>query len=243
MPRQARQHSNTDIYHVILRGIDRMAIFYTDDDRQMFLNFLKLQISEHFKIYCYCLMDNHVHLLLKSESLSSEMHHLASLYAMRFNHKYERCGYLFQNRFKSESVENEAYLLNCFRYILRNPVKAGLCPKPSAYRWSSYHAYFTHTDLGVDTEFLDTFFQSKEDFEAFLTFDNPQQCMDIDKISPPTDKEIKQILEQKLTGKELDQLSKSEKYQLLQELKNTTNAGLRQLARITHTGYNIIRRL
>lgn len=243
MPRQARQHSNTDIYHVILRGIDRMAIFYTDDDRQMFLNFLKLQISDHFKIYCYCLMDNHVHLLLKSESLSSEMHHLASLYAMRFNRKYERCGYLFQNRFQSENVENESYLLNCFRYILRNPVKAGMCPKPSAYRWSSYQAYFTHKDLGVDTGFLDLFFQSKEDFEEFMTSDDPQQCMDIDQISHPTDKEIKQIWEQKLTGKEFDQLSKSEKYQLLQELKYTTNAELRQLARITHTGYNIIRRL
>lgn len=243
MPRQARQRSNTDIYHVILRGIDRMAIFYTDDDRQMFLNFLKMQISDHFKIYCYCLMDNHVHLLLKSESLSSEMHHLASLYAMRFNRKYERCGYLFQNRFQSENVENESYLLNCFRYILRNPVKAGMCPKPSAYRWSSYQAYFTHKDLGVDTGFLDLFFQSKEDFEEFMTSDDPQQCMDIDQISHPTDKEIKQIWEQKLTGKEFDQLSKSEKYQLLQELKYTTNAGLRQLARITHTGYNIIRRL
>lgn len=128
MPRQARQRSNTDIYHVILRGIDRMAIFYTDDDRQMFLNFLKMQISDHFKIYCYCLMDNHEHLLLKSESLSSQMHHLASLYAMRFNRKYERCGYLFQNRFQSENVENESYLLNCFRYILRNPVKLVCAP-------------------------------------------------------------------------------------------------------------------
>lgn len=76
-----------------------------------------------------------------------------------------------------------------------------------------------------------------------MTSDDPHQCMDIDQISHPKDKEIKQIWKQKLTGKEIDQLSKSEKHQLVQELKYATNAGLRQLAHITHKGYHIIRRL
>lgn len=87
---QARQRSDTDIYHVILRGIDRIPIFRSDDDRQMFLNFLRLQISPHFKMYGYCLMDNHIHILVKSDNLSVQMHHLASLYAMRFNHSVFR---------------------------------------------------------------------------------------------------------------------------------------------------------
>lgn len=139
MSRQARQRSITDIYHVIQRGIDRMVIFRDDDDRQMFLNLLRLQVCESFKIYCYCLMDNHIHLLVKSDRLSFHIHHIASIYAMWFNHKYNRRGYLFQDRFKSEVIEDEGYLLRCFRYILRNPVKAGICEKIEIYGWSSYH--------------------------------------------------------------------------------------------------------
>lgn len=243
MPRQARQRSDTGIYHVIQRGIDRMAIFYDDDDRQMYLNFLKLHISGHFKIYCYCLMGNHVHLLVKSDTLSAEMHHFASLYAIRFNHKYDRYGYLFQNRFKSEAIENETYFLQCFRYILRNPVKAAICSKPSDYPWSSYRFYYTLTDGWVDTGFLDTFFHSKQDFEEFIALDTPERCLDIDQFSRPTDQEIKQIFTQKLNGKQWDDLSISEKKELLRKLKYETNTGLRQLARITRTGYNIIRRL
>lgn len=75
MPRQARQRSDTDIYHVILRGIDRMPIFHSDDDRQMSLNFLKLLVSEHFKLYGYCLMD--IHMLVKSDSLRAQTHFLS----------------------------------------------------------------------------------------------------------------------------------------------------------------------
>lgn len=243
MPRQARQRSDTGIYHVIQRGIDRMAIFHDDDDRQMYLNFLKLHISEHFKVYSYCLMGNHVHLLVKSDTLSTEMHHFASLYAIRFNHKYDRYGYLFQNRFKSEAIEDQTYFLQCFRYILRNPVKAGICLKPSDYPWSSYHCCYTMTDGWVDTRFLDTFFHSKQDFEEFIALDTPERCLDIDQFSHPTDKEIKQVLTQKLNGKQWDELSKPEKQELLREMKYGTNTGLRQLARITRTGYNIIRRL
>ena len=121
MSRQARQRSATEVYHVIQRGIDRMAIFYDDDDRQMFLNLLSQQVSESFKVYCYCLMDNHFHLIVKSNKLSFHIHHIASVYAGWFNHKHERRGYLFQDRFKSEAIEEEGYLLRCFRYILHNP--------------------------------------------------------------------------------------------------------------------------
>lgn len=243
MSRQARQRSDTDIYHVILRGIDRMPIFRRDDDRQMFLNFLRLQISAHFKVYGYCLMDNHIHILVKSDNLSVQMHHLASLYAMRFNHKYNRCGYLFQNRFKSEAVESEGYFLRCLRYILRNPVKAGICRNPSAYRWSSYHAYFTDTRTYVNTKFLAVFFQSKQDFEEYMAVDNTDRCIDTDQLERLTDEEVKHILNQKLSGKKFEELPKSEKYGLLRELKSKTNVSLRQLARITHISYNIIRRL
>lgn len=142
MSRQARQRSITGIYHVIQRGVGRMLIFLEDDDRRMFINLLRQQVGEHFKVYAYCLLDNHIHLIVKSDQLSVSIHRIFTVYAMWFNHKYERTGYLFQDRFKSEAIEDQGYLLRCLRYVLQNPLKAGLCDKISAYKWSSYHAYY-----------------------------------------------------------------------------------------------------
>ena len=109
MPRQARKRSVTAIYHVILRGMDKMSLFYDDNDRKLFLKQLKSQVCPDFEIYCYCLMTNHIHLLVKSNLLSHYMHHIAFVYAMWFNAKYHRKGYLFQDRFRSEGIETENY--------------------------------------------------------------------------------------------------------------------------------------
>ena len=133
MSRQARQQSNTGVYHVIQRGVNRMLIFHEDADRRMFLDLLKSQAGEFFKVYCFCLMDNHIHLIVKTSRLSFYIHRILTAYAIWFNHKYEREGYLFQDRFKSEVIEDQGYLLRCFRYVLQNPLKAGLCHKISEY--------------------------------------------------------------------------------------------------------------
>ena len=99
MSRQARQQSNTGVYHVIQRGVNRMLIFHEDADRRMFLDLLKSQAGEFFKVYCFCLMDNHIHLIVKTSRLSFYIHRILTAYAIWFNHKYEREGYLFQDRF------------------------------------------------------------------------------------------------------------------------------------------------
>lgn len=131
MPREARKQSATDLYHIMLRGIDGMDIFREKDDRKMFVTLLKQQISESFKIYCYCLMSNHIHCLIKSEKLSFHLHKLAATYAMWFNHKYERRGYLYQDRFKSEPVEDDTYFIQAsdiFYKIPSKPVSATMLP-------------------------------------------------------------------------------------------------------------------
>ena len=243
MSRRARQRSVTAVYHVIQRGINRMAIFCDDDDRQMFLNLLRLQVCESFKVYCYCLMDNHLHLIVKSDELSFHIHHIASIYAMWFNHKYGRHGYLFKDRFKSEVIEDENYLLRCFRYILYNPVKAGICKKVSAYRWSSYHIYYTIPDPIVTTEFLDLFFDQKEDFEMYMRGEDTGKYMDVEQFCSFTDQEVLQLLNQKLNGRSLPELPVQEKKQLLKEMKQHPSVSQRQLARITGIGFNVIRRL
>ena len=218
MSRQARQRSATEVYHVIQRGIDRMAIFYDDDDRQMFLNLLSQQVSESFKVYCYCLMDNHFHLIVKSNKLSFHIHHIASVYAGWFNHKHERRGYLFQDRFKSEAIEEEGYLLRCFRYILHNPLKAGLCKTVSSYNWSSYHAYYNAHDSFICSEFLPLFFDRKEDFEAYICSEDDGKYMDIDRMNNLTDNEVKHLIEKKSAGDDFATLPINVQKKIIKEL-------------------------
>ena len=142
MSRHSRQRSEADVYHIMLRGVNRMDIFNEDSDRIMFLHYLKECVKKkHYEIWGFCLMNNHVHLLVKSDDPGIYMHKLEQKYAMWFNDKYERCGHLFQNRYRSEVIETEGYLCRCLRYILQNPVKAGICLSIPEYAWSSYKVY------------------------------------------------------------------------------------------------------
>lgn len=241
MPRQARQRSVSGIYHVIQRGIDQIMIFRDDDDRQKFLDLLKIEAGISFKIYCYCLMDNHIHFIVESNKLSFHVHRIASLYATWFNGKYGRRGYLFQDRFKSEVIEDQGYLLRCFRYVLQNPLKAGLCHKISEYRWNSYSVYFNPVDSFVSTEFLTLFFDSKADFQAYMLEDEDGEFMEAGYQFK--DHEVRELLEEMLEGKSFEILTKVEQRQVLKVLKQNPNIGLRQLARITGVSLGIIHRL
>jgi REP element-mobilizing transposase RayT len=140
MPRIKRPESATGIYHVMLRGVNRGQLFENDADYLKFLSFLKeVKADSGFTLYAYCLMNNHVHLLLKTEhgSLARIFRRLGTRYAAWFNKKYDRAGHLFQDRYKSEAVEDDAYFITVLCYIYQNPVKAGLCQTGLAYRWGS----------------------------------------------------------------------------------------------------------
>lgn len=143
MPRKARKQSNSGIYHVVIRGIDKRNIFLDDADRRFFLNCLMtMKIKCDFHLYAYCLMDNHVHLIIKeSERISVTIKRISISYAYMHNQKYGRTGHLFENRFKSHCIEDNAYLLNAIRYVHQNPVRAGIVTLIANYKWSSYRAY------------------------------------------------------------------------------------------------------
>jgi len=158
MPRRAREKSKTGIYHMILRGMNRQTIFEEEEDAQKFLEVLdyyKELIG--YKIYAYCLMGNHIHLLLQegSEELGIFMRRIGASYVYWYNKKYQRIGHLFQDRYKSEVVEDDKYFLSVLRYIHHNPMKAGLVKDLASYKWSSYDEYLkgskiTETDFALD---------------------------------------------------------------------------------------------
>ena len=139
MARTARTHSDSGVYHVILRGVNKQQIFECTEDYQRFLNILRtLTVQEQDEsghrskpncvVYAYCLMGNHVHHLIKesSETLAQIMKRISSSYVYYYNHKYGRIGHLFQERFKSQPVGDWDYFLTLLRYIHQNPLKPHL---------------------------------------------------------------------------------------------------------------------
>jgi REP element-mobilizing transposase RayT len=154
------------IFHVFSRGNRRQPIFLDDRDYAYFLA-LVAQVVKRYRWRChaYCLMPNHFHLLIEtpSESLSVGMHRLNSLYAQYFNRRHDFDGHLFQGRFGSVVVRSEWHLIELSRYIVLNPVRAGLCARPEEWRWSSYRAAVGSRSRPtfLTTDFLLSFFGSK----------------------------------------------------------------------------------
>ncbi|NPV91958.1 MAG: transposase [Firmicutes bacterium] len=153
MARQMREKSASQIYHVMLRGNERKNIFADNEDRERFIAILKRKAKESgYILYGYYLMDNHVHIVLNegNEGISKVMKRINVSYAQYFNTKYKRVGHLFQDRFKSEAIEDNLNLLAVLRYIHRNPVKAGMVTKVEDYQWSSFNSYIK--DDGEDAK-------------------------------------------------------------------------------------------
>lgn len=145
MPRAPRIVEDGSYHHILTRGNDKKCIFRT---RQDYLCLRKLIVEALDKyqilIYNYCLMNNHLHLLLKvikEKDLSKFLQVIFQRYAHYFKKKYGHVGYLFQNRYKSHLIDKESYLLECARYIERNPVRAKLVLRPDDYEWSSFLYY------------------------------------------------------------------------------------------------------
>lgn len=145
MPRKSRIISSTGIYHIVLRSVNQHIIFEEDSDYQKFLYILSdCKKKYDIDIFAYCLMDNHIHLVLQSpsEKLASFFQSLGSRFVRWYNNKYSRSGHLFQERFHSITIEKNEHLLSTLVYVHNNPVKANVCRYPSEYRWSSFNAFY-----------------------------------------------------------------------------------------------------
>jgi REP element-mobilizing transposase RayT len=143
MARRPRLELAGGYFHVTSRGNRRQPVFTDRRDRQRFLVLLDDVVTRHqWRCHAYCLMGNHYHLVLETPeaNLSSGMWHLNGLYAQAFNRRHEVDGHLFQRRFHSILVESDWHMLELTRYVVLNPVRAGVCPHPGDWAWSSYRA-------------------------------------------------------------------------------------------------------
>ena len=150
--RKQREWYPGAIYHLMERGIRRMEIFQDDLDYETFLVILKRLAEKHaITVHAYCLMTNHVHLLLETsdQEIGGFMQRLAGDYARTYNRRYGYRGHLFENRYKGCLVRDDSYFLQTSRYIHLNPVKAGMVQNAEDYPWSSYRCILGLRDDGL----------------------------------------------------------------------------------------------
>ncbi|MTI94434.1 MAG: transposase [Firmicutes bacterium] len=212
MTRRARALSPTGIYHVMVRGIGRMKIFHDDRDMVRYLETLeRFNREQQYRLYAYCLMNNHVHLLLKEENepLSLTMKRIGVSYSKYYNLRYERVGHVFQDRFRSEAIKSEAQFVRCARYIHTNPVKAGITACPSQYSWSSYASYITHncSKLIDPVPLLDYFSDNQgkavQQLIEYTLQNNTDQFIEWDDNVRVTGSQLKQAVGEILTNNSL----------------------------------------
>jgi len=149
MPRIPRHliHRPEGTYHIVMRGNDRIGIFYDDADREKLLEAIAREIAYgSLVLHHYVLMGNHVHLIARlgpDTTLSDPMRRIKQAYAAHHARRHDRTGHLWEGRFKSFLIESDAYLLTCGIYIGLNPIRAGIVAEPEEYKWSSHRAYTT----------------------------------------------------------------------------------------------------
>ncbi len=250
MPRSAREKSGSGIYHIVLRGINKQSIFEDNEDRQYFLErLLTYKEISRYEVYAYCLMSNHIHLLLKEgdEDLSIAFRRIGASYVYWYNKKYHRVGHLFQDRYRSEQVETDEYLLTAMRYIHQNPTKAGIVKEIHEFPWSSYREY-THKPVICDTKFVFSLFSkdAQEALRLWTEFNqkaNTDRCLEYDSGGRLNDLEAAQIIktiadvEKASDVKALERLKRNE---VIKQLKKK-GLSIRQIERLTGLSFAIIR--
>ena len=259
MPRVRRQKGDTGVYHVMVRGVNKADIFFDDADRNRYLDTLmRFKRSGSYELYAYCLMSNHVHLLIRglNDTVSSVMKRVGVSYVYYLNEKYDRVGHLYQDRYRSEPVDTDQYFMSCSRYIHNNPVDAGLVENPESYPWSSFRFYTGEVDmrglLSTDN-LLDFFGSGKEEAfkglqeftrqrgtDKFIEYSNERSDVKVHRAAFP--EILKELLRQHSVT--FDYLSTGEdmekKRTILREIRRRSNLSVRELSRMLGISKDII---
>jgi REP element-mobilizing transposase RayT len=248
MPRQARKKSKTGIYHVMLKGIDDRDIFLENFDRSKFIEqVIKAKEKAKFVFLAYCLMDNHAHLVIeeKNEEIGKSIKRITVGYVIWHNNKYGRTGHLFQNRFNSEVIETDNYLLTAVRYIHHNPVKAGIAKLPGDYEWSSYLQYlasYNNCCSNIDAQRIKGYLKTKGSFEEFMRISNDDNCLEYEQPKKYTDEAIRKIILREFDIGSIETMPAQERNRIIKDIYRETGVSIRQLGRVLGLGQGIIQR-
>lgn len=251
MPRKPRKKSRNGVYHIIIRGINKQIIFEEDDDKRRFLETIgRYKKQCNIKLYGYCLMDNHVHLLVKEVevTVSEYIKRICSSYVYWYNMKYDRCGHLFQDRFKSEVVETRAYFFTVLRYIHQNPLKAGIADNVFDSNWTSIGEYLDQPTI-VDTKFVLSLFSEHREkaiqlIARYMNEISDDLCMeDLVRVRLSDNEVIEYLRTLGITSSSmLQQMSKGQRDTVIAMLMKLNGVSIRQISRITGFSKSVVQR-
>ncbi len=255
LSRKARLKSSTKVYHVILRGNSKQDIFLEQQDYEKFLKEICVTKEKYqYEIYVYCLMPNHVHLVIydKNDNLSKALQSLTISYSSYWNKKYERVGHLFQNRFLSKNVETQEYLKTLCRYIHQNPSKSGIA-EMERYQWSSYQEYLNGEHIINENQVLALFHTVKhEAIKAFEQFhkanieqQNMQDFLEYEMGEKPKDEQVAKFIVEFLNLRNVQELAEysiTKRNEALQKLRQLKGISKAQIARVTGLSVKMVER-
>lgn len=240
MARGPRNYINMPFYHIMVQGINKEYILNNAEDKRQYLKFIN-KVKEKIDIYIvsYCIMDNHVHILIKEDStecLSSFMHKVNTLYAMYYNKKYNRVGYVFRDRYKSQVIYSEKQLYTCINYIHNNPVKAGICKLASEYEYSSYNEYIKNME------------EIQRNINGVLTKENISEKEELFlEIEEEREIEIQKAIEEymKINNVKFETLKNDRKIlkEIISILKNNYDLSLRKISSYINVGRETVRNI
>lgn len=188
MPRLARNLlEGKNLFHVMVQGINKEKIFYEEREKYEYIKLMNKYKEEYeVNVLAYCMMNNHVHMLVEVKSINKltlYMHKLNTSYAIYYNKNKSRVGYVYRDRFKTQVIKDERHLYNCILYIHNNPVKAGICKQAKDYKFSSYDK-FLYKD---NEQMLIQIFVNKEEYINVHTI---KELKDMDFIEDDGEREI-----------------------------------------------------
>ena len=185
MSRVAREESPTGYYHILVRGNNRSYIFNNQRYKAAFMEMIEEQEKDTgIELAAWCIMDNHVHLVLKAEldQLSLAMKRINIKFAMMYKQDQNMVGHVFQDRFKSHVIDSDEYLLQVVRYVHNNPVSAKIVKNPGDYKWSSYREYLIRSQVEKRDQYrivMELFNDKLESFEEFHTIEDSKEYLEI----------------------------------------------------------------
>ena len=245
MPRIARKSIETSFFHIIVQGVNKEYIFDTKQFIEYYIDLIhKYKPKYKLEIMAYCIMNNHAHLLIFCEhinEMSKFMHQINSLFAQKYNKTENRVGHVFRNRYLSQAIYSERYLINCIHYIHNNPVKANIVNKCEEYEYSTYRDYIRKIgvaesqivkDIIGECNFKDMILDDNEIFlDIDVTHDEIMQKV-ILKVEKDTKKKLNEILNETNIARHLIQTLKQQYGITYKEMQKKLKISERTLDRL-----------
>lgn len=245
MARIRKENINTSFFHIMVQGINKEYIFNSNENINKYMKIMKETKEKiDIMILAYCIMNNHAHILVHEEDIENVtkyMHRVNLLYAKYYNKKYNRVGYVFRDRYKTQPIYSEKHLYTCVRYIHNNPVKANICKKANEYQYSSCYRNIFYTDTELERNVKKNMYNEQTDLqeeEKFVLMENEknkeQICQEIIKQTMLKNSLTKESLYQneKVLGDIIRKLKQEEdiSYRMMEKILGTNRKKLKKIA-------------